>query len=215
VVVEEWIERRMDLNYQLTVAGDGAVTFDFVKAARTEGGVPKGHVMPPDLEPEQFEEIEHAAYAVGAALYRDGFVGVAGVDAIVSTAGTLYPVLEINARLNMSTYQGGVVERAQRPGHAGLARHYTLRLASALAFDHVRAALDRVPRAEPTDIVVTCFGTLNAAAPAVPSSTGTAQAPFDGRLYTMLFAPDRTGLTALDGRVQESLAAIPDVLEVR
>ena len=213
VVVEQWIERRADLNYQLTVAGDGAVAFDFVKAARTEGGVHKGHVMPPDLRPDQLEEIEHAARSVGAALYRDGFVGVAGVDAIVSTGGTLYPVLEINARLNMSTYQGSVVERAQRPGHAGLARHYTLRLAGSVPFDRIRAALDRVERAEPTDVIATCFGTLNAGAPGAGAAG--AGAPFDGRLYVMLFAPDRAGLTALDARVHESLAAVPDVLEVR
>ena len=220
VVVEEWIDRRFDLNYQLTVAGDGAVKFDFVKAARTEGGVHKGHIMPPELEPAQLAEIEHAALEVGAALHRDGFVGVAGVDAIVSTAGTLYPVLEINARLNMSTYQGSVVERAQRPGHAGLARHYTLRLGALVAFDQVREALDRVERPEPTNIVVTCFGTLNAGAPALsgavaPAPGATAQESFNGRLYVMLFAPDRTRLTDLDGRVQRALAGIPDVQEVR
>ena len=133
---------------------------------------------------------------------------------LVGPDGSFY-FLEINARLNMSTYQGGVVEHSGRT--AGLARHYTLRLDKALAFDQIRAALDRVRRPEETDVVVTCFGTVNAAAGAAsvtPASTS-ASAPFDGRLYVMLFAPDPSGLTGLDVSVQRELAAIPGVLEVR
>ncbi|GAB7046499.1 ATP-binding protein [Catenuloplanes indicus] len=210
VVVEQWLPRRHDLNYQLTVTRDGGVRFDFVKQALTEAGVHKGHLMPAALTGAHRAEIEHAAQSVGAALYRDGFTGVAGVDAIIDTDGQLYPVLEINARLNMSTYQGGVVERYQPPDGIGLARHYTLRLRATCPFDAVESALDRAQRGTGGRIVVTSFGTLNAAAP----SASTAE-PFDGRLYAMLFAPGRPSLDALDGAVRQALGRIPQVLEVR
>jgi Pre ATP-grasp domain/ATP-grasp domain len=209
VVVEHWLTRRCDLNYQLTVAADGAVTFDFVKVALTESGVHKGHIVPAELDSGQLDEIRNAADLIGGLLYRDGFTGVAGIDAVVGADGTLYPVLEINARLNMSTYQGGVTELMQPPGYAGLARHYTLRLGAVCSFDQIRAALDQAPREAGARTVVTCFGTLNAAAPAA------GQAPFDGRLYVMLFARDRARLGALDASTQQALARIPDVVEVR
>ncbi|ANZ40458.1 hypothetical protein BBK82_35035 [Lentzea guizhouensis] len=178
VVVEHWLPKRYDLNYQFTVARDGSVTFDFVKQALTENGVHKGHIMPADLTAAQQEELGHAARTVGARLHRDGFHGVAGVDAILDADDVLHPVLEINARLNMSTYQGGVVERLVPPGHSCLARHYPVR---DVGFDEIRRVL-------PPQVVVTCFGTVAA-----------------GRLYTMSFAPDRTALEALDAATATAL----------
>ena len=47
VVVEEWLPKQCDLNYQVTIARDGRINLDFVKQALTENGVHKGHVMPP------------------------------------------------------------------------------------------------------------------------------------------------------------------------
>ncbi|MEV6235579.1 ATP-grasp domain-containing protein [Lentzea sp. NPDC051838] len=181
VVVEHWLPKRCDLNYQFTLARDGSVTFDFVKQALTEHGVHKGHIMPAELTETQHEELRHAADVVGARLHRDGFHGVAGVDAIVGVDEVLYPVLEINARLNMSTYQGGVVERLVPPGHTCLARHYPI---GDSGFADVRRVL-------PRDVVVTCFGTAAA-----------------GRLYTMSFAPDRASLEALDAATTTALESL-------
>ncbi|MFY1701264.1 hypothetical protein ACN28G_05945 [Micromonospora sp. WMMA1923] len=141
VVVERWLPRAADLNYQLTIGRTGGVSLDFVKRAHTRGGVHQGHTFPADLGPAHLAEVEQAAQAVGRRLFADGFTGVAGVDAIIDTDGVLYPVLEINARLNMSTYQGGVAERYATAGQVVLARHYPLRLAAPLPFAAVRAAL--------------------------------------------------------------------------
>ncbi|WP_394619062.1 ATP-grasp domain-containing protein [Lentzea sp. JNUCC 0626] len=181
VVVEHWLPKRCDLNYQFTVARDGSVTFDFVKQALTEQGVHKGHIMPAELSDAQHEELRHAARVVGTQLHRDGFHGVAGVDAIVGADEVLHPVLEINARLNMSTYQGGVVERLVPPGHTCLARHYPI---GDSGFADVRRVL-------PPGVVVTCFGTAAA-----------------GRLYTMSFARDRAALEALDAATTTALETL-------
>ena len=42
-MVEEWVAKAADLNYQLTVGRDGGVEFNFVKEAVTDQGVHKGH----------------------------------------------------------------------------------------------------------------------------------------------------------------------------
>lgn len=200
VVVEHWLGKRFDLNYQLTVARDGTVGYDFVKQALTKDGVHKGHMMPVDLSDRQRRELREAVDVVGARLFADGFHGVVGVDAILGQDGVLYPVLEINARLNMSTYQGGVTERLVPPGHVCLARHYPLRLTAPIAFADVRGVLGRL--LDTRQVVVTCFGTANANANAEP--------PFDGRLYTMLVAPDRTRLAELDSAVAAALTTMED-----
>ncbi|MBF9129257.1 hypothetical protein I0C86_09750 [Plantactinospora sp. S1510] len=199
VVVEEWQDKSHDLNYQLTVAGDGGITLDFVKRAITENGVHKGHLMPVALTAGQRAELEHAAELVGGRLYDDGYTGIVGVDAILTTADVLYPVLEINARLNMSSYQGSVTEHCQPPGLVAFARHYPLRLPAPVGFDELAGALAPVlHRDGPERFIITCFGTVNADADRPP--------PFDGRLYALLVAEDQAGLTALDDAARAALA---------
>ena len=196
VVVEEFLAKKFDLNYQFTIDRAGAVRFDFVKEALTAGGVHQGHVMPPALGERHLDELREAALRIGGRLYADGFFGVVGVDAILGADDTLYPALEINARLNMSSYQGPATERFQRPDGAALAKHYPVRLAEPLGFADLTGALGGLL----DDVLITCFGTVNAEASRTP--------PFEGRLYTLLFAPDRAGLAALDERVSAALATI-------
>lgn len=202
VVVEEWLPRESDLNYQITVDRDGGVSLDFVKRALTRDGVHQGHLFPAGLSPAHLDEVAHAANAIGGQLHADGFTGVAGIDAILTTGGVLHPVLEINARFNMSTYQGGVTERFGGPDTVTLARHYPLRLAAPLRFAALRDALGPLLRTDAPDrVVITCFATVNAEADSV-------EPPFDGRLYLMLFAPDATRLTALDTAVRAALVPL-------
>ncbi|TDB82792.1 ATP-grasp domain-containing protein [Micromonospora sp. KC721] len=208
VVVEEWLPKRCDLNYQITIGRDGRAALDFVKQALTAQGVHQGHLMPADLSAEQYRQIEHAAAQVAARLHADGYHGVVGVDAIVGADETLYPVLEINARLNMSTYQGAITELCQPPGTVALARHYPLRLAAPLEFAAVRRVLDGVRAGWPaTRVLVTCFATVNANALA-PVGAGGPPEPFDGRLYAMLIAPDRDRLADLDGAVRAAVTTL-------
>jgi D-alanine-D-alanine ligase-like ATP-grasp enzyme len=208
VVVEQWLPKRCDLNYQVTVTREGQVSLDFVKQALTEGGAHKGHIMPADLSDAQRDEITQAADLVGHRLHREGFFGVVGIDAIIGADEMVYPVLEINARLNMSTYQGGVTERCQSPGHVALARHFTLSLKAPVTFGDLATALG--PLLEPArsgQLVVTCSSTVNADADQAP--------PFSGRLYTLLVAPDQESVSALEAVTRERLATVPACEEVR
>jgi hypothetical protein len=202
VVVERFLAKRFDLNYQFTIDRDGWLRLDFVKEALTARGVHMGHVMPANLTQDQLKDIEIAMERLGARLYADGFFGVVGVDALLGDDDLVYPVLEINARLNMSSYQGPVTERYLRPGYSALAKYHPLRLREPVAFHEVLGALGDLadPPVDGTGAVVTCFGTVNAQA-------GTST-PFDGRLYSVLFGPDRYALAALDSRVEDALSVL-------
>ncbi|MEV6598110.1 ATP-grasp domain-containing protein [Actinoplanes sp. NPDC051346] len=198
-VIEEWVTKLADLNYQFTVSRDGDVHFDFVKTALTEQGVHKGHRLPADLPAEHVETIRQTAELLGRRLAADGYHGVVGVDAIVEGDGGLFPMLEINARNNMSTYQTALQERLMGDGHVALARHYPVRLTERIDFAAVERRLDGVLLPAPTGegLVVTNFATVNA------GSVGSG--PFDGRLYAFLVADTDDRLAELDRSISERL----------
>src|SRR5690606_26225247 len=202
VVVEVWADKATDLNYHFTVAPDGAVTFDFVKEAITEGGVHKGDRVPSRLPAEQVDVLAGLAERLGARLAADGFHGLVGVDALVRTDGGLLPVLEINARSNMSTYTVPLQERFLPPGWVALARQYPLVLAAPPPF---AAPHDRLG-----DLLPGAPGEAGLAVPPTRSAEpGAAARPAAGRLHGLLVPPQADALARLDAAVTERLAPIP------
>ncbi|WP_329182060.1 ATP-grasp domain-containing protein (plasmid) [Streptomyces decoyicus] len=200
-VVEEWVPNSGDLNYQFTVGPGGDVHFDFVKRAVTEGGVHKGHRMPARLTPDQLDPLRRAAGGIGARLARDGYTGVVGVDALLDTEGGVYPVIEINARSNMSTYQVRLQERFIGDGRCALARHYPLRLTRPLPFGSLADLLRGLLLEEDagSGLLVNNFATVNAGHTVRPGE------PFDGRLYGLVVADSVDELSALDDAVTARL----------
>ena len=202
LLIEEWVPKSADLNYQFTVGRDGSVHFDFVKEAVTENGVHKGHLMPASLTGPQMEELRRTAQMVGRALAADGYVGVVGVDAMVDPAGGLYPIVEINARLNMSSYQERLRSEAVGPERVALARHYLVRCTAPVSFAELAAVLDDLLVTEPggEGLIVNNFATVNA--PLAVSEPG---AEAEGRLYGLVVGADRARVAALDDQITARL----------
>ena len=195
VVIEEWVDKAVDLNYQFTLGQDGSVQFDFVKEALTEGGVHRGHRMPAALTDAQLEEILRCTKAVGAQLASDGYFGVVGVDALITTGGELFPLIEINARHNMSTYQLPLQHRFFRAGQVALARHYRVRAAAPVPFRRLRDVLDE-PLAQ-RRLLINNFATVNA---------GRAEdGSVDGRVYGFLVADSLDEVLATDSEIEARL----------
>jgi hypothetical protein len=204
LVIEEWVPKQVDLNYQFTVERGGAVRFDFVKRAITEHGVHRGHIMPAGLDRGQLGELHRVAAAVGGELAREGYFGVAGVDALIEPDGGLFPIIEINARHNMSTYQARLQERFVGAGMTALARHFPLRLTRRLPFAALRVALRGLELTEGgTGLLVSNFAPVNAVAPAADAAT-----PFTGRLYLLLVAAHADELARLEDEVARRLTGL-------
>jgi hypothetical protein len=177
------------------------VRFDFVKEAITDNGVHKGHRMPPNLTPGQIDQLRDSAALLGKQLAGDGYYGVVGVDALVEPDGGIFPVLEINARHNMSTYQVPAQETFVGDGQVAMARHYPLRLTAPLPFATVRALLSGllIDRPGGKGLLVNNFATVNASA-RLAGADG-----FDGRLYGLLIADTVADLDALDAGITARL----------
>lgn len=208
VVVERWIDKQADLNYQFIVGRDGTVTFETVKTALTENGVHRGHLFPPALHPGQVRELETAAAVIGKALADEGYYGVAGVDAMLGADGTLYPCLEINARFNMATYQNRVAERLVGTGRHALAMAFEVRPERAYSFAEVTSALKDLlylgPSTAGRGVLISNFATLNAAF--------LAGEPANGRVYAICVgdsAQDVEQLGEAAGQALKELVTTP------
>jgi hypothetical protein len=184
LVVEAWLHRSMDLNYQFTIGRDGTVRLDFIKEAITDGGVHLGHRFPAALDPRAAAELIEAAQALGHRLAADGYFGVAGADAMIDEDGRLYPVVEINARNNMSTYQAALHDGVVYPGAVAMARHYPV--PAPARFGSLRRALG--------DALLRPGGRRGL----VVTAAATAGVEDDGRLYVVLVAESWADLRALD-----------------
>lgn len=188
-VLETWVDKCKDINYQIFISPTGEVRLLTIKEIVTEGGVHLGHRFPPSITPEQYQQYEEAAQLIGRQLHKDGFNGIAGIDSVIALDGSVYPVLEINARFNMSTYQLGI-EKLFAPGATVFAKYYPIMLKEKLAFDRLVEPLKELlfdPESGETGVLIQNFATVNA------NCGGGEPPPFKGRLYVLLIgeAPDR------------------------
>jgi hypothetical protein len=209
-VLETWIDKLTDINYQILVTPDGGVRLLCIKEAVTRNGVHMGHYSPPVLSPRQRDSYEAAAAALGKRLFQSGFVGIAGIDSIIDQQGEVYPALEINARFNMSTYQLAL-DQMVPPQSTSVVKHYPLAIGDHVPFSRLRAVLESMlfglgGRTEGVGIM--CFGTVNCNSPGATSSA-------KGRLYVFLTAHDRDAIKQLDSEVQARLASCAGIIDVK
>ncbi|MDQ1523353.1 MAG: hypothetical protein QOE47_1277 [Pyrinomonadaceae bacterium] len=114
LIFQPWLERVREYGVTLEIASDGEITLVGISDLQTNGaGTGTGYVLGRKIEAGRRAELESVARVVGARLYREGYVGAAGVDALEHTRG-LHPLLEINARYTMG-FVALAVERALNP----------------------------------------------------------------------------------------------------
>ncbi|MBD1372847.1 ATP-grasp domain-containing protein [Hazenella sp. IB182357] len=199
-VLEEWIDKVCDLNYQFLISRDGQVHFHFVKEALTHNGVHQGHLIPSRLTAEQVTALAVISKQIGEALYKDGYFGIVGVDAILDQQNKIWPNLEINARFNMSTYQTRIQEERMTAEQVALVKQYPLKLKYALSYQKIAAYLSTYlyQVTSGKGFLICNFATVNAAY----IEEGK---PFSGRLYGMIIAENVEELKRLDEEISYQL----------
>jgi Pre ATP-grasp domain/ATP-grasp domain len=199
-VVEKWVDKLKDINYLIFISGSGEVRLLSIKEIATDGGVHMGHRFPADLSDHQLQTFEEAAQLIGQNLFRDGFVGIAGIDSIIDAEGEVYPLLEINARFNMSTFQVGI-ERLAAPNFKAIAKYYPLSLTKRLDFlklkNHIDSHLLKLG-GDGYGVIIQNFATVNV------NYTDDGQ-PFPGRLYVLIIEKSFAQADLVDQQLTESL----------
>jgi hypothetical protein len=202
-VLEHWVDKLKDINYQIFVSASGDVELLSIKEVIAENGVHMGHRFPPSLTPSQFACYEQSGNAIGKRLFEDGYTGIVGIDSIIDRDGSVYPLLEINARFNMSTYQLGL-DRLIEPNSTVIAKHYPLLLKEKVTFGRLIELIgaDLFSRGRDGDgVIIQNFATVNV-------NFDSAAEQFKGRLYVLLIGKNDHRLARLDQRMTAKLSEI-------
>ncbi len=202
-VIESWQDKATDLNYHFTVGDDGMERFDFVLVAITENGTHRGHLLPDRQAADVRDVLTDCARQIGKRLAGEGYRGPVGVDAIICRDGTLFPVLEINARNNMSTYLSALAPALEGAGSSGIAVQIDLTLHRRAPYREIDEALDGLALGPDwrRGFLVTCTASLNAAAPP-------AGGRFRGRVHGLAVGRDPDDAAAVERAARERLRTI-------
>lgn len=103
-LVEGWIDKKSDLNYQIYVSETGYVETFSIKEQIVEETLYIGSVVSARIDDSIKEECLKCGNRIGQYLFNHGFTGVFGVDALIASDGKLVPIIEINGRFTLSTY---------------------------------------------------------------------------------------------------------------
>ncbi|GIQ69322.1 ATP-grasp domain-containing protein [Xylanibacillus composti] len=140
-VLEQWIDNAQDLNVQFLVSRDGQVRQVTILTALVQNGTHLGHMSPHQLTASAEERVRAYAEQIGQALHAHGYYGLVGLDAMIGRDGKLYPCIEINARLNMSTYHTRLLQDWAPAGKHALIRPFSFSKQAPLAFVQIQQAL--------------------------------------------------------------------------
>lgn len=110
-IVEAWYDKKADINYQLYISSGGIIDVFSVKEQLLNGTIYNGSIVPPLIEPNLYLKCIECGKIIGMELFKMGYNGVAGIDAIITKNNTLIPIIEINGRFTLSTYVSFLTDR--------------------------------------------------------------------------------------------------------
>ncbi len=202
-LVEGWYPKKADLNYQLYVSPEGKADVFSVKEQLLRDSVYIGSRMPAELDPVIIDRVNECGIEIGKYLHRIGYSGVAGVDAIVTSDGTLIPIIEINGRFTLSTYISfiqTVLGKAKI-----LSRYFRLMTDFRMDYQTILAMLKKegllYDSGTAEGVLVYVSGTLSAA----PVSDG---GIYSGRLFGLIIAADWERVNDLNGKLEDLIRKI-------
>jgi len=111
LIVEGWYEKCISHNSQFIVLPSGELYFlqqteQILREQRYEGNYFRSRANSPNTE-----EILKQQIAISQKAYENGYHGILGIDSFETFDNSIFPVLEINARINMSTFVLAILER--------------------------------------------------------------------------------------------------------
>lgn len=114
LIFQPWLEVIREYGVVMEIAPDGAYYIQGVSDLQTNGaGTGKGYILGRHPPEERMIELEGVAQSVAERLFKEGYFGPVGIDALEHRAG-LHPLLEINARYTMG-FVALAVERSLKP----------------------------------------------------------------------------------------------------
>ncbi|HEX8774058.1 MAG TPA: hypothetical protein VF735_10645 [Pyrinomonadaceae bacterium] len=114
LIFQPWLEVIREYGIVMEIAPNGPSEIQGISDLQTNGaGTGRGYILGRRPSPVRLAELERIAGIVGERLFKEGYVGPVGIDALEHSRG-LHPLLEINARYTMG-FVAVAVERSIKP----------------------------------------------------------------------------------------------------
>jgi hypothetical protein len=114
LIFQPWLEVEREYGVVMEISSGGTCEIHGISDLQTNGaGAATGYILGRAPSPRRARELERIARIVGERLYREGYYGAVGIDAL-EHAGGFHPLLEINARYTTG-FIALAVERALKP----------------------------------------------------------------------------------------------------
>ena len=114
LIFQPWLEVIREYGIVMEISPDGAYDIQGISDLQTNGaGTGKGYLLGRPPSAQRVNELETIAGVVGKRLFKEGYYGPVGIDALEHSRG-LHPLLEINARYTMG-FVAVAVERNLKP----------------------------------------------------------------------------------------------------
>lgn len=126
VVIEEWIDNKKDINYQIEICASGEVKLLSITEQIVDVTSYKGTIYPANITDEQEQTYKKCAEIIGQELFRLGYQGLVGIDSMIKEDGEIIPAIEFNARLNQSTFYLPIMQKILNGNYHMLIRSYDI-----------------------------------------------------------------------------------------
>jgi hypothetical protein len=114
LIFQPWLEVVREYGVVMEISSSGEFVIHGISDLQTNGaGTGRGYLLGRPPAAHRLVELERIARLVGERLFKEGYYGPVGIDAL-EHAGGLHPLLEINARYTMG-FVALAVERSLRP----------------------------------------------------------------------------------------------------
>jgi hypothetical protein len=101
LIFQPWLDVIREYGVVMEISADGTHEIHGISDLQTNGaGTGRGYILGRRPPPHRVAELEAIARLVGERLFREGYHGPVGIDALEHSRG-LHPLLEINARYTM------------------------------------------------------------------------------------------------------------------
>ncbi len=141
VSIEEWLENKRDINYQIEILEDSSVNLIAITEQIISVTSYKGTIYPANLSLKEKKKYEEYAQIIGKELFKLGYRGLVGVDSMIKENGKIIPIIEFNARLNQSTYYIPILEYFSSKKCSTLIRSYDVKTNKKLDYKTLKEEL--------------------------------------------------------------------------
>ncbi|WP_051236476.1 ATP-grasp domain-containing protein [Paenibacillus pinihumi] len=142
LLLEAWHPIRQSLNAQLWIGPESVHLLAVTEQRINTYGVYVGTNYTPNYEADVIGQYRTEILRLGEVLRELGYRGIAGIDSIVDHTGTLYPVIEINARFTQVTYLLPLIESLLPHYQHIESRYIRLETSDRLAFEELKEQLE-------------------------------------------------------------------------